>query len=105
MRAAAGEIAKANAHCDYFPSYEIITGNYNRGQYFETDLRSITQEGVDHVMRIFLSSYANENPARIDNGTDQQEIMSELARANAVVCDEEAIEMSEERLPSPKVYR
>jgi hypothetical protein len=105
LRAAAGEIAKANAHCDYFPSYEIITGNYSRGQYFETDLRSITQEGVDHVMRIFLSSYANEKPAHTDNGTDQQEIMSELARANAVVCDEEAIEMSEERLPSPKVYR
>ena len=105
LRAAAGEIAKANAHCDYFPSYEIITGNYSRGQYFETDLRSITQEGVDHVMRIFLSSYANEKPDRTENGTDQQEIMSELARANAVVCDEEAIEMSEERLPSPKVYR
>ncbi len=94
LRAAAGEIAKANAHCDYFPSYEIITGNYNRGQYFETDLRSITQEGVDHVMRIFLSSYANEEPARTDNGTDQQEIMNEMARANAVVCDEEAIDTS-----------
>ena len=94
LRAAAGEITKANAHCDYFPSYEIITGNYNRGQYFETDLRSITQEGVDHVMRIFLSGYANEEPARTDNGTDQQEIMNEMARANAVVCDEEAIDTS-----------
>jgi GSCFA family/Polysaccharide biosynthesis enzyme WcbI len=94
LRAAAGEIAKANAHCDYFPSYEIITGNYSRGQYFETDLRSIRQEGVDHVMRIFLSSYANVNTGRIESGTDQQEIMNEMAHVNAAVCDEEAIETS-----------
>ncbi len=94
LRAAAGEISKANTQCDYFPSYEIITGNYNRGQYFENDLRSIRQEGVDHVMRIFLSSYANENPASTENCIDQQELMREMARANAVVCDEEAIDTS-----------
>ncbi len=95
LRAAAGEIAKANVHCDYFPSYEIITGNYSRGQYFEPDLRSIRQDGIDHVMRIFLSNYASVNSGRAENPTDQQEIMREMAYANAVVCDEEAID----RLP------
>jgi hypothetical protein len=94
LRAAAGEISKANPHCDYFPSYEIITGNYNRGQYFEDDLRAIKQEGVDHVMRLFLLSYSNENTGHtpISLSTNQQEIMKEMAIANRVVCDEEAID-------------
>jgi GSCFA family/Polysaccharide biosynthesis enzyme WcbI len=94
LRAAAGEIAKANPHCDYFPSYEIITGNYNRGQYFEDDLRSIKQEGVDHVMRLFLLSYSNEDTAytQLSLSTSQLEIVNEMTMANKVVCDEEAID-------------
>jgi GSCFA family len=94
LRAAAGEITKAYPHCDYFPSYEIITGNYNRGQYFEDDLRSIKQEGVDHVMRLFLLSYSNEDTghAQLSLSTSQQEIVHEMAMANKVVCDEEAID-------------
>lgn len=94
LRAAAGEITKAYPHCDYFPSYEIITGNYNRGQYFEDDLRSIKQEGVDHVMRLFLLSYSNEDTghAQLSLSTSQQEIVNEMAMANKVVCDEEAID-------------
>jgi GSCFA family/Polysaccharide biosynthesis enzyme WcbI len=94
LRAAAGEIAKNNSHCDYFPSYEIITGNYNRGQYFEDDLRSIKQEGVDHVMRLFLLSYSNKKTShmQLPLSTSQQEIMNEMAIANRVVCDEEAID-------------
>lgn len=96
LRAAAGDISKANTRCDYFPSYEIITGNYNRGQYFENDLRSIKQEGVDHVMRLFLLSYSNENSgvAQPSLSSGQQEIMNEIAVANRVVCDEEAIDKS-----------
>jgi hypothetical protein len=97
LRAAAGEISMANTHCDYFPSYEIITGNYNRGQYFENDLRSIKQEGIDHVMRLFLLNYSNENSdvATISLSSSQQEIMNEIAVANRVVCDEEAIDKIE----------
>ena len=98
LRAAAGEISKANSHCDYFPSYEIVTGNYNRGQYFEDDLRAIKQEGVDHVMRLFLLSYSNENTGHkpLSLSTNQQEIMEEIAIANRVVCDEEAIDKLEQ---------
>ena len=92
LRAAAGEIVKNNLHCDYFPSYEIITGNYNRGQYFEDDLRSIKQEGVDHVMRLFLQGYANEKNVQLSASANEQEIMNEMAVANKVVCDEDAID-------------
>jgi hypothetical protein len=92
LRAAAGEIAKTNLHCDYFPSYEIITGNYNKGKYFEDDLRSIKPEGVDHVMRLFLSGYTNHKHAYPEISASQQEILNEMSLANRVVCEEEAID-------------
>jgi GSCFA family/Polysaccharide biosynthesis enzyme WcbI len=92
LRAAAGEITKANQHCDYFPSYEIITGNYNKGKHFEDDLRSIRPEGVDHVMRLFLSGYANHTLAHNEISASQQEILNEMSIANSVVCEEEAID-------------
>jgi GSCFA family/Polysaccharide biosynthesis enzyme WcbI len=94
LRAAAGEITKANLHCDYFPSYEIITGNYNKGKYFEDDLRSIRPEGVDHVMRLFLSGYANHTLAYEEISASQQEILNEMNIANNVVCEEEAVDAS-----------
>jgi hypothetical protein len=92
LRIAAEEIVQSYAMCDYFPSYEIITGTYTRGKYFEEDLRSVKPEGVNHVMRLFLAHYAEEPH------TKQEQINSfgrELDRENAllaeVICDEEAI--------------
>jgi hypothetical protein len=38
----------------YFPSYEVITMGPNAGRYFQADHRSVTEEGVAHVMRLFL---------------------------------------------------
>ena len=96
LRAAAQEISKRNPLCDYFPSFEIITGNYNRGAYFESDLRSIKPAGVDHVMRLFMASYSVDagmqptNAAKSNSVSD--DIRSEIARVNEVVCDEEAID-------------
>jgi len=96
LRAAAGEIARRNPVCDYFPSFEIITGNYNKGMYFESDLRSIKPEGVDHVMRLFLSNYvggeARHEPAEKRGASDVDDIKREIAVVNEIVCDEEAID-------------
>ena len=95
LRAAAGEIALRNSMCDYFPSYEIITGGYSRGAYFETDLRSVKGEGVDHVMRLFLSNYVGDNPTPKSAGTNDTsagDIRKELAITNEIICDEEAID-------------
>ena len=50
LRVAAEEVCRRNRDIDYFPSYEIIVGSYNRGAYFESDLRSVTPAGVEHVM-------------------------------------------------------
>jgi hypothetical protein len=58
LRVAAEQICSKYEDVAYFPSYEIITGNYSRGNYYANDLRSITEEGVSHVMRLFLLHYA-----------------------------------------------
>lgn len=54
LRVAAHDIAAAHDGVGYFPSFEIITGNFNRGAYYADDLREIRPEGVGHVMRIFF---------------------------------------------------
>ncbi len=92
LRAAVGEMTKNNPNCDYFPSYEMITGNYTRGQYFEDDLRTIKQAGVEHVMRLFLSAYANKTQYKTETSSNQRDIMNEILSTNHVICDEEAID-------------
>jgi hypothetical protein len=59
LRVAVEEIVKSIPSTHYFPSFEIITGAFNRGSYFQSDFRTVTEEGVDHVMRLFLKHYAH----------------------------------------------
>jgi len=87
LRSAAAEVCNFALNCEYFPSYEIITGNFSRGSYFESDLRTVAQDGIEHVMRIFLKHYAGTigvppvDPAQVN----------ELQKVAAIVCDEDAI--------------
>ncbi len=53
LRVAAEEIAAQRDFVAYFPSYEVITGNYNRGGYFAEDLRSVTEAGAG-VQQLWL---------------------------------------------------
>jgi ABC-type polysaccharide/polyol phosphate transport system ATPase subunit len=87
LRAAAGEVCARNKNCDYFPSYEIVTGTYSRGTYFERDLRNVTSEGVDHVMRLFLKHYAGERSTEFVD----PELIKELSAVKEIYCDEEAL--------------
>src|SRR4029077_3761441 len=59
LRAVAGKIAKNVEGVAYFPSYEIISGPPARGRYFGNDLRSVTEEGVNHVMRVFFDVFSD----------------------------------------------
>jgi hypothetical protein len=97
LRVAAEETAKAFDDVWYFPSYEIITGAYNRGAYFEKDLRSVTPDGVAHVMRLFVEhgttdggSAAIPAPQRLRD--EEAELDAEMRKSFEIVCDEEAIE-------------
>ena len=57
LRVAAERLAREIEACAYFPSFEIITGSFSRGEYFADDLRSVREEGVDHVMRTFFHHF------------------------------------------------
>jgi hypothetical protein len=90
LRAAADYITRRHTICDYFPSYEIITGNFNKGSYYEADLRSVRPEGVNHVMRLFMQHYSHvETPKE---ATSSSAMLREAAQNNAIVCDEEALD-------------
>jgi hypothetical protein len=53
LRAAAAELVSRHPTVDYFPSYELIAGAASRGRWFDDNLRTVTREGVDHVMAHF----------------------------------------------------
>jgi hypothetical protein len=59
LRVAAEQLAQYPGVA-YFPAYEIITGSFSRGAYYADDLRSIREEGVQHVMNAFFQHYGNQ---------------------------------------------
>ncbi len=89
LRVAAETALQAFDWVDYFPSYEIITGGFNFGRYYEADLREINRAGVSHAMRCFLQNYAEGYAER----QAAPRMSTPAPRASAeVVCDEESIE-------------
>lgn len=57
LRAAAGQLAQENDFVDYFPSYEIITSPLFGSQFFEPNMRSVTDLGVATVMGTFFGAH------------------------------------------------
>ncbi len=97
LRVAAETIVSRNEEVGYFPSYEIITGNFNRGKYFSEKLRDVTEEGVQHVMRLFMkhvglvdvaaAEYNNNAVANAD-----EDVLRELEHVIETVCEEALLE-------------
>jgi hypothetical protein len=92
LRAAAGDAEARFPNVFYFPAYEIITGAFSKGSYYEANLRSVTPEGVAHVMRVFEANYvakardelsADPKPKSVSALFDERDV--------DVVCDEEQI--------------
>lgn len=82
LRVAAGELASVEEDVHYFPSFELVNSPQGRGYYFEPDLRSVNDRGVQYVMSHFFTGdlgRAFPEPGGADTSGD-------------VVCDEEAIE-------------
>ena len=59
LRAACGELYDRFDDVDYFPSYELIATPFSGGRFFEPNLRSVTAEGVETVMRTFFREHSN----------------------------------------------
>jgi hypothetical protein len=84
LRAACGHLASRHNCVDYFPSYEIISSHAMKGIFYGEDGRSVTPEGVEHVMRQFFA----EHPAPKNRKPSPLERLSALLDA---ACEEELI--------------
>lgn len=95
LRVACDQIVRARADVAYFPSYEIITGNFTRGSYFAADLRSVTEQGVAHVMRLFMAHFAGKTEpvaaAQPAPARHPDLHISKMARLAELNCEEEAL--------------
>lgn len=89
LRVAAEELCRSEPWIDYFPSYEIITGNFNRGRYYEDDLREVNSVGVHHAMKSFMKHYARgaETEAEVPQSSLRTSIDD-----NEVICEEELLD-------------
>lgn len=105
LRVASEIFADKYSDVAYFPSYEIITGNYNRGSYYCDNLRDVLEHGVEHVMRLFLkhgtdlavSDAAIETKiANSNNGAKAVEanFFEKMHDVINVICEEGLIEAS-----------
>jgi len=90
LRAAAQEAAEDLDGVSYFPSYEIITGPQAGGRFFAEDLREVTEDGVEHVMRVFLRHAAGIEADVADTppATTEDAFTAGVERWVETMCDE-----------------
>lgn len=92
LRVAAEETARRLDDVDYFPSYEIITGQHNGHRHLADDLRSVRPEGVADVMALFARHYLSQTSTpRSPSPRPGLARRWDLEDVSAVLCDEDAI--------------
>jgi hypothetical protein len=89
LRVAAEEVANSNPAVTYFPSYEIVMAS--QGRYFEENLRSVNEAGVDHVMRVFFRRYAAAAEGA-PNPLAEASVRAQILGLMNVVCEEEELD-------------
>jgi hypothetical protein len=106
LRVACDMLERSIANLIYFPSYEIVASGY-AGRYFADDRRSVTEEGVAHVMRVFFQHFLTKShddktlvglARRAVRAIRKDAKDSDTSQADAiraafqVMCDEEALD-------------
>lgn len=97
LRAACDELERGTENLAYFPSYEIATFGYkNRSGFFAGDCRTVTEQGVAHIMGLFLRHFttgdrplAAPRPAKPADTFD----IGKIEDAVNLVCEEELLAM------------
>ena len=77
---------------DYFPSYEIITSPGARSDFFSPNLRSVTETGVEAVMKVFFAAHADGTPLPQGEPARRSRIVDDEDEAEDVVCEEALLE-------------
>jgi hypothetical protein len=85
LRAVAGELTRRFDFVDYFPSYEIVASPPFRGMFFQNNMRTVHDMGVDFVMSHFFAQHKPDDAsqtgaAEIDNEDLCDEVFLELER-------------------------
>jgi hypothetical protein len=85
----------------YFPSYEVITSPASRGAYYADDLRTVTEAGVEHVMRLFfrhlaegVEEHAHEPGGEPSEDTAEPSMLERAKLAVDVICEENALDVA-----------
>ena len=104
LRVAAEMTTRAFPDVAYFPSYELVASGM-AGEYFAADKRSVTEQGVAHVMRVFATHFLKGRGAsgssfaqirkKVDSAlgvVDEEARTAGLRAAFQVMCDEEALD-------------
>ena len=106
LRVACDVLTREFAGIVYFPAYEIVASGH-AGRYFAEDRRSIVEEGVAHVMRVFSRHFLSEAPddrglaalarrafgsLRRDGPDGERLDSTALQAAFQAMCDEEALD-------------
>jgi hypothetical protein len=95
LRVAAETMVQAFDNVHYFPSYEIITGAFNRGGYYASDLRNVVEDGVSHVMRLFMAhaTGGSGEPKLVEpTSANEDDHLAFASKIIEVECDEVALD-------------
>ena len=88
LRVSAEMTERTHERVMYFPSYEIITGAHARGRYFADDLRTVTDEGVSHVMQVFMHRMIAGGDPGAQTADALNAELSDIEDLAEAVCDE-----------------
>lgn len=78
LRAVAGDLAEDDDDVFYFPSYEVIASHPGRAMFFNPDLRTVNDAGVQVVMKHFFRAFGATSTAP--------------AAEEDIICDESTLE-------------
>jgi hypothetical protein len=100
LRVACEDICARYGHVAYFPSFEVITSSATGGRYFAADRRTVLEDGVDHVMRLFFTHGTDAAPLPAGEAVrapeaDGSAFLNDMNRLVKVLCEEELLDRGE----------
>lgn len=84
LRAAVGTHVKSSKNANYFPSYELITHNTLGDWRFEKNLRSVSDAGVEFVMRHGFNEHGKQKSLKSTKVTTES--------SQEIYCEEQKLE-------------
>ena len=87
LRAVAGDLSNENSNIDYFPSYEIVSSPWLSFNFYEKNMRSVKNSGVELVMNSFFTEHPNFSTKESIPNADENVLVE-----TQVVCEDEILD-------------